>query len=75
MFVPEKLRLNLFKPVLIPKNSEFVKRYGLVASPSAHYTGDVLALINQDKIQSLMEGERIMDMLNKEDEEKSKHSE
>lgn len=75
MFVPEKLRLNLYKPVLIPKNSEFVKRYGFIASPEAHYTGDVLALINEDKIQSLMEGERILQMLNKEDEEKSKHSE
>lgn len=72
MYVPEKLRLNLFKPVMIPKNSEFVKRYGLLSSSEKHYTGDVLALMNQDKIDQLMEGERILNALNKEDEERSK---
>ena len=40
MYVPEKLKLNKFKLVRIPRPSEIVARFGLVNSPASKYSGD-----------------------------------
>lgn len=70
MKVPDALKINKFKLVRIPKNSDFALRYGFVASPSSLYSGEDVVPDNLTKTQSLAEAERIAELLNKEDSQK-----
>lgn len=56
--VPEKLKLNKFKLVAIPKNRDYFARFGFAKSPASSYSGDLPAFFNEDKIGSLVRGER-----------------
>lgn len=40
MFVPEKMKLNMFKLVHLPRPIEYVSRFGLINSPVQQYSGD-----------------------------------
>lgn len=55
--VPEKLKLNKFKLVAIPKNRDYFARFGFAKSPASSYSGDLPASFNEDKIGSLVRGE------------------
>lgn len=40
MKIPEKLKLNRFKYVRIPKNKDYFMKYGFQDISDDHYTGD-----------------------------------
>lgn len=73
--IPEKLKLNKFQHVAIPKNRDYFSRYGFVSSPASQYSGDDINKMSSNKIDDMVEGERVVqydiehqkELLNKED--------
>lgn len=58
MFIPdEKMKVNRFRVVAIPRNSEFYKRFGDTVAASNSYTGDDLAPLPQNKIDTISQAE------------------
>lgn len=53
MYVKEELKLNKFRDVSIPSGREYFMRYGYIQSPGNKYTGDELAQMPQNKVDSL----------------------
>lgn len=54
MYVPdEKMRINRFKLVAIPRPVEYMKRFGAAGTPSTAYTGDNKAPFPQNKVEML----------------------
>lgn len=67
MFIPKELRLNEFKQVNIPQNSWFFGR-PMVNVPDSAYTGDEVAIMPQNKIDSIADADaEFRDQLNKDD--------
>ena len=61
MVIEEKLKLNKFQQVSIPRPSDMFARMGFRAMPESAYTGDEI-LPNGNKVETL--GEQV-DMYNK----------
>lgn len=56
MYVPdEKMRINRFKLVAIPRPVDFMRRYGSAGAPSSSYTGDNRAPLPRNKVEVLAE--------------------
>lgn len=55
--VNDKLKLNRFKDVAIPKNRDYFARFGFAKSPANSFSGDDLPPSNEDKIDSLVRGQ------------------
>ena len=53
MYVPAKLKLNKFIDVNIPSNKSYFSRLGEVKPLPDSFTGDEIAIMNQDKIQQI----------------------
>lgn len=67
MFIPKELRLNEFKQVNIPQNSWFFGR-PMVNAPDVAYTGDEVAIMPQNKIDSIAEADaELRDQLNRDE--------
>lgn len=73
MYVTEKMKLNRFKDVRIPSNSDYFSRSGGAVLPPSQYTGDDVAVMPQSKVQSIVDMEAYDRM--KQNEENSKQSE
>lgn len=56
MFVPKELRYNEFKEVNIPENRFFFGR-PMVQAPDVAYTGDELAQMPENKVDSIAKGQ------------------
>lgn len=66
MFIPKELRLNEFKQVNIPENKWFFGR-PVIGVPDSAYTGDEVAIMPQNKIDSIAEADAdFKDQLNNE---------
>ena len=53
MFVPkEEMKINKFKLVIIPKNRDFMSRFGSV-TPSGNFTGDEEVHPTNNKVEDL----------------------
>lgn len=75
MYVPdEKLKINKFVQVAIPRTVEFVKRFGNVSPASSLYSGDELAPLPETKMDSLADIDRYDQMMQREELEKSDES-
>lgn len=71
-FPDEKMKVNRFRVVAIPKNSEFYKRFGDTVAPSNSYTGDDVAPLPQNKIDAISAAEyQAYDLMR---QEESQHS-
>jgi hypothetical protein len=70
MFVREEMKLNRFRDVRIPRNSEYFARAGAAVLPPSQFTNDEQAVMPQSKIQSIVEMEAYDKM--KQEEENSK---
>lgn len=58
MYCPEKLKLNKFKLVRIPKGIELFGRIGQIEADPSRYTGDGEALpFQQSKIDAIAEAD------------------
>lgn len=44
MYCPEKLKLNKFKPVSLPKNRDYMARLGYHEMPASQFTGEDTAV-------------------------------
>ena len=51
MFIPEKLKLNRFKVVRIPKVRDMLAQFGMRVSPDSAFTGDEITDVVTDKAQ------------------------
>lgn len=58
MYVPEELRkVNEFVDARIPSNRDYFSRFGSVSGNSGAYTGDDVAPLPMDKVDTLAAGE------------------
>lgn len=63
MYVPDdKMKVNKFRLVAIPRPVEFMRRYGAVNTPSSAYTGDNLAPMSRNKVEVLADAARLNDL-------------
>lgn len=60
MNIPDKMKLNRFRPTVIPKGREYYARFGAVSVSSGRYSGDEM-LPPVDKISSLADIQRQID--------------
>lgn len=59
MYCPDpKMKINKFKLVAIPRNCEYMKRFGQSVAPSNNFTGDDLAPIPRNKVDMLADADR-----------------
>lgn len=62
MFCPdEKMKINRFTPVAIPRNCEYMRRFGKSTPMSNQYTGDNRIPLNGNKVDMLYQSE-LMDL-------------
>lgn len=67
MFIPEKMKLNRFQHVNIPKNRSYFSRYGFNNMDENSYTGDEVAPPSRSKIDTLaLMDERDKELLSQE---------
>lgn len=71
LFLDEKMKVNIFKNVAIPRNADYFSRYGFAVSPSSLYSGDETAPSPMNKTDILADMERYDAM--KQAEENSKN--
>ena len=66
MYVPdEKMRINKYKPVAIPRPVEYMKRFGRSIAPSNLYTGDETAQFPSNKVDMLADADAYDQMMQK----------
>lgn len=58
MFIPEKLKLNKFELVRIPRAKEYISRFGLNPSPASSYSGDDVISNGSNKVENLAAASR-----------------
>lgn len=72
MFFPdEKMKVNRFHDVAIPRNAEYFARFGFAVSPGSNYSGDELAPVPMNKTDMLVDMERYDAMKQAEENSKS----
>lgn len=69
-FPDEKMKVNTFHQVAIPRNAEYFARFGMAVSPSSQYTGDEPAPMPMNKTDMFKDMEAYDRM--KQEEENSK---
>lgn len=57
MLVPNKLKLNRYRFVSIPKNRDYFAKYGNFNTLQVNYTGDDVAPIGQSKLDQILEAD------------------
>lgn len=58
MYCPnEKMKVNSFKVVAIPRNCEYMRRFGRQTSVSSQFTGDEKTPYNGNKVDMLYQAE------------------
>lgn len=69
MYVPnDKMKINRFKVVAIPRPIEYMRRFGAASTPSNAYTGDDVAPVNKNKVEVLADAAYLNDLQMKNDE-------
>ena len=73
MFVPdEKMKINKFRQVAIPKPIEYMQRFGTADMPSSAYSGDEFAPLPRNKVDMLADADRYDEMMQRVELEKAK---
>lgn len=76
MYVPdEKMKINKFRQVAIPRPIEFMQRFGSAEVPSSSYSGDEFAPLPRNKVDMLADAERYDAMMQKVEQEKEANNE
>lgn len=66
MWVPdEKMKINKFRQVAIPKPIEYMQRFGSADMPSSSYSGDEFAPLPRNKVDMLADADRYDAMMQK----------
>lgn len=59
MYCPDpKMKINRFQAVAIPRNCEYMRKFGASVAPSNMYTGEEMAPLPQTKIDMLADADR-----------------
>lgn len=59
MYCPnDKMKINKFKLVAIPRNVAYIKRFGRVVAPANQFTGEQYAPMSMNKVDSFAALER-----------------
>lgn len=76
MYVPdEKMKINKFRIVAIPKPIEFMQRFGSAEMPSSSYSGEEYAPLPKNKVDMLADADAYDAMMQKVELEKAKSDE
>lgn len=76
MYVPdEKMKINKFRQVAIPKPIEYMQRFGSADMPSSSYSGDEFAPLPKNKVDMLADADRYDAMMQKVELERAKSDE
>lgn len=68
MYVPdEKMRINRFKSVAIPRNADYLVRLGMSTLPASMYTGEEMADLPKQKVDVLAYAEQYDAMMQREE--------
>lgn len=71
MYVPdEKMKINKFRVVAIPRPIEYMQRFGSADVPSSSYSGDEYAPLPKNKVDMLADADRYDAMMQKVELEK-----
>lgn len=63
MYVPDdKMKVNRFRQVAIPRPSEYLKRFGASVAPANAYTGDTPAPVSRNKVEVLADAEALNEL-------------
>lgn len=72
MYIPEEMKkVNKFIDVAIPSNKSYFARVGEVAPPSSQFTGDEVAIMNQDKIDQIVDYANYAESMSNQESNKS----
>lgn len=76
MWLPdEKMKVNKFRIVAIPRPIEFMARFGVAEIPNSSYSGDEFAPIPQNKVDMLADADRYDQMMQEVERSKEKSDE
>lgn len=76
MYVPdEKMKINKFRQVAIPKPIEYMQRFGSADMPSSSYSGDEFVPLPKNKVDMLADADRYDAMMQKVELERAKSDE
>lgn len=66
MYIPnEEMKVNKFKLVFIPKNRDYMSRFGSVTAPASAFSGDAEVHRQQNKVDDLDYYSRYADQMAK----------
>ena len=76
MFVPsEDMKVNRFQQVAIPRPCEYMRRFGALRALATQFTGDDIAPLPQNKVDSFAQMEAYDAMMQREEMQKQKDNE
>lgn len=74
-FPDEKMKVNKFRIVDIPRPIEYMRRFGIAEMPSNSYTGDEYAPLPRNKVDMLADADRYDAMMQKVELEREQNNE
>lgn len=74
MFIPDEMKLNRFKEVSLPSARDFFRNNGVHSMPDNQYSGDDVAPMPMNKVDSISDFERYCELKQHEEDEKSSQS-
>lgn len=74
MYCPEKLKLNKFKGVKLPKNRDYMTRLGFHEMPASQFTGDDEAVDFENRKTETLNAAQYEMLMRQRDYEKDKKS-
>lgn len=66
MYIPEEMKLNKFRVCSIPSNKEYFSRFGFAVTPETQYTGDDMASMPMNKVESIEDMQAYAEMKQRE---------
>lgn len=76
MYCPnDKLKVNRFQPVALPRNCEYMRRYGKVTPLNNMYSGDEYIGFEKNKVDMLADAARYDAMMQAEEDAKANQDE
>lgn len=69
-FPDEKMKVNAFKAVAIPRPCDYMKRFGASSAPANMYSGDERVPLPQSKVDMLADAEAYDAMMQKVEDER-----
>lgn len=69
-FPDEKMRVNRFKVVAIPRPCEYMRRFGATVAPKSMYSGEEFAPLPRNKVDMMADADAYDRMMQKVEDER-----